>query len=144
MLKKALYGLKQAPRAWFHRFSSFLLSHEFVCSTADTSMFALHTGSYILVLLLYVNDIILTGSSTILLHSFISTLSNHFAMKDLEDLHYFLGLQVTRTPAGIFLSQQKFLHKFHLHTTKPVTSPCVARTTLSLSDDELLTDATEY
>jgi len=82
-LKKALYGLKQAPRAWFHRFSSFLLSHGFVCSTADPFMFVLCTGSHILVLLLYVDDIILTGSSTTLLHFFISTLPNQFAMNDL-------------------------------------------------------------
>ena len=84
-------------------------------------MFVLGTGSHILVLLLYVDDIILTGSSTTLLLSFISTLSNQFTMKDLGDLHYFLGLQVTCTPTGIFLSQQKYaadlLRKFHLHTT---------------------------
>ena len=111
-------------------------------------MFVLCTGSHILILLLYVDDIILTGSSTTLLHSFISTLSNQFAMKDLGDLHYFLGLQVTRTPAGIFLSQQKYvadlLHKFHLHTTKPVTTPSVAWTTLSLTDGKLLADAIQY
>ena len=69
-------------------------------------------------------------------------------MKDLGDLHYFLSIQVIRTSVGIFLSQQKYvadlLHKFHLHTTKPITSPSVARTTLSLTVSELLADATEY
>jgi len=57
-LKKALYDLKQALRPWFHHFSSFLLSHGFVCSSVNPSMFVLCTGSHILVLLLYVDDII--------------------------------------------------------------------------------------
>jgi len=59
-------------------------------------------------------------------------------MKDLGDLHYFLSIQVTHTSAGIFLSQQKYvtdlLHKFHLHTTKPGTTPSVPSTTLSPTD----------
>ena len=59
-LKKTLYSLKPAPRAWFHCFRSFLLSHGFVCSNADPSMFFLCTSSHILVLLLYIDDIILT------------------------------------------------------------------------------------
>ena len=75
-LKKAQYDLKQAPRAWFHHFSSFLLSHGFVCSNANPFMFVLHSGSHIQVLLLYVDDIILTRSSTTLLHPFLSILSN--------------------------------------------------------------------
>ena len=126
-LKKALYSLEQAPRAWFHRFNSFLLSHGFVCGNAYPSMFVLYTGSHILILLLYVDDIILTGSSITLRHSFICILSNQLAMKDLGDIHYLLGIQVTRTPAGIFLSQQKYvvhlLHKFHLHTTNVLPLP---------------------
>lgn len=146
-LQKALYDLKQAPRAWFHRFNSFLLSHGFVCGSADPSMFVLRTGSHILVLLLYADDIILTGSSSMLLSSFISTLSNQFAMKDLRDLHYFLGIQVKRDSMGIFLSHHTYvddLHKFHLHVVKPVATPSAACTLLSLTDGELLTDPSEY
>ncbi|XP_071727199.1 secreted RxLR effector protein 161-like [Rutidosis leptorrhynchoides] len=60
-LKKALYGLKQAPRAWFQRLSSFLVSLGFTCSRADTSLFVFKKDSNILYLLVYVDDIILTG-----------------------------------------------------------------------------------
>ena len=103
-LKKAIYGLKQASRAWFHRFSSFLLFHCFACSTVDPSMFVYSTGSHTLILLLYVDDIVLTGSTASLLHSFITILSQQFAMKDLGDLYYFLGLQVVRSPSSLFLT----------------------------------------
>jgi len=68
-------------------------------------------------------------------------------MKDLGDLHYFLGVQVVRTPTGIFMTQQKYvhdlIHKFHMHTAKPVRTPSLSRTSLTLSDGELLADPTE-
>lgn len=62
-LKKVLYGLRQAPLAWFHRFSSFLLTMGFKGSRADSSLFIYHKGSMILYLLLYVDDIIVTGNN---------------------------------------------------------------------------------
>ncbi|CAH9122907.1 unnamed protein product [Cuscuta epithymum] len=69
-------------------------------------------------------------------------------MKDLGNLHYFLGIEASRSPKGLFLSQNKYvtdlLARFHLHTVKPVRTPLASRTTLSLSDGELLVDSTEY
>ncbi|CAH9084056.1 unnamed protein product [Cuscuta europaea] len=69
-------------------------------------------------------------------------------MKDLDNLHYFLGIEATRTSKGLFLSQQKcvtdLLARFHLHTVKSVRTPLASRTTLTLTDGEPLTDATEY
>ena len=90
-------------------------------------MFVYRSGSRSLILLLYVDDIILTESTPSMLHSFIDILSRHFAMKDLGDLHYFLGLRVVRSFFGIFLVQQKYvhnlLHKFQLQTTIPIKTP---------------------
>jgi len=60
-----------------------------VCSQADTSMFVHSQGISTLILLLYVDDIILTGSSSFILHNFISLLSQQFAMKDLGGLQFF-------------------------------------------------------
>jgi len=71
-------------------------------------MFVFHHGTTTLILLLYINDIILTGSSIFVLHWFIFILSHQFAMKDLGDLHYFLGVQVVWNSKGIFLTQQKY------------------------------------
>lgn len=69
-------------------------------------------------------------------------------MKDLGDSHYFLGVQAVRTPSTLFLCQRKYvldlLCKFHLHTLKTVRTPIVSRTTLSLTDCELLSNHTNY
>lgn len=92
-LKKALYGPKQAPRAWLDRFSSFLSSQSFVART-DSSLFVLTNGGDCVVLLLYVDDMLITGNSSSPLDTFLSTLKHEFAMKDLGYVHHFLGIQV--------------------------------------------------
>ena len=74
-LHKAIYGLKQTPQAWFQKFNGFLLHYGFVCSGADPSMFVFRSSIGIMILRVYVDDIILTGSSSSLLHSFIRVLS---------------------------------------------------------------------
>lgn len=62
-LQKALYGLKQAPRAWYSTFSSFLLSQGFQNSHCDSSLFLYKTSTVILVVLVYVDDILITGNA---------------------------------------------------------------------------------
>lgn len=86
-LNKCIYGLKQAPRAWFEKFSGFLINVGFIMSDSNLSLFLYFSNSEVLLLLLYVDDIILIGSSPSMLSSFVSTLSNTFAMKDLGNLH---------------------------------------------------------
>ncbi|GJW23775.1 ribonuclease H-like domain-containing protein [Tanacetum coccineum] len=108
LLQKSLYGLKQAPRAWFQRFSSYAIRAGFYHSKTDSSLFIFHKGLDTAYLLLYVDDIILTASSTSLLQRIISLLHAEFAMTYLGPLNYFLGISVTRTTSGIFLSQTKY------------------------------------
>ncbi|GJX34847.1 ribonuclease H-like domain-containing protein [Tanacetum coccineum] len=108
LLQKSLYGLKQAPRAWFQRFSSYVIRAGFYHSKTDSSLFIFHKGPDTAYLLLYVDDIILTASSTSLLQRIISLLHAEFAMTDLGPLNYFLGISATRTTSGIFLSQTKY------------------------------------
>ena len=112
-------------------------------------MFVYHHGSTTMLLLLYANDIILTSSSSSVLHRFITILSNQFAMKDLGDLHYVLSVQVVRSSQGLlFLTQHKYIYdlirNFHMHTAKPVHTPSLSRTSLTLTDGELLADPIEY
>ncbi|GJU55501.1 ribonuclease H-like domain-containing protein [Tanacetum coccineum] len=92
----------------FQRFASFATRIGFQHSKTDTSLFIFHHGSDIAYLLLYVDDIILTASSVVLLHRIIDTLHSEFAMIDLGSLNYFLGIFAQRTASGMFLSQSKF------------------------------------
>nr|GFC72643.1 ribonuclease H-like domain-containing protein [Tanacetum cinerariifolium] len=98
-LQRSLYGLKQAPRAWFQ------------------------WGSYIDYLLLYVDDIVLTASSTSLLQRIITLIHSEFAMTDLGSLNYFLGISAQRSKFGLFLSQSKFvvgiLKRAHIQHCNP-------------------------
>jgi hypothetical protein len=93
-LHKSLYGLKQAPMAWFERFTTQLESLGFTVSTVDPSLFVFKSGPDTLYLLLYVDDIILTGTSPTLITTLISNLKHTFELKDLGPLQYFLGLQL--------------------------------------------------
>ena len=103
-LKKYLYGLKQAPRAWYEKMDSFLLSLGFSHCLSDSNVYILRKDNELLILVLYVDDLILTGSSTILIDKVKFDLQQQFDMADLGLLHYFLGLQVTQSTYGIGLS----------------------------------------
>jgi hypothetical protein len=122
-----LYGLKQAPRAWYSRFATYLTTLGFIEAKSDTSLFIFHRGSDTLYLLLYVDDIILTASSTELLRRTISALQREFAMKDLGPLHHFLGITVERRPDGLFLHQRTYtldiLKRAVMANCKPCTIP---------------------
>lgn len=143
-LKKAIYGLKQAPRAWFERFGGFLTQHGLIRSVCDTSMFIYQSGSRMLLLLLYVDDIILTGSSLELLQSFIALLSKEFSMKDLGDLYFFLGIEYTRTADTLLLSQKKYaltlLQKADMLLCGPATTPVTSGPRVSFHHGIVLDD----
>jgi hypothetical protein len=94
-LHKTLYGLKEAPRAWYTRLSYFLLSLGFHTSKVNTSLFILFVGAAdMFYLLVYVDDILLTGSDSTMLHHLIQLLSSKFKLRDLGCVQYFLGIEV--------------------------------------------------
>ncbi|KAJ0799808.1 putative RNA-directed DNA polymerase transcription factor Lambda-DB family [Helianthus annuus] len=146
-LNKAIYGLKQAPRAWFHRLSLFLLNNGFSCSRADPSLFIYKRGSCIMYLLVYVDDLILTGNDSSTISSFISYLNKEFAIKDLGKLNYFLGLEVTYTQNGIFVNQSKYaldiLTRAKMLDAKPAPTPLSTNVTF-VSTGTMFSDATLY
>ena len=111
-------------------------------------MFIYKRGSHILVLLLYVDDIVLTGSSHDWLISFISTLAKEFEIKDIGPLHYFLGLEVTDLHPELYLPQAKYafdlLQRSAMLKCKPCNTPLSAKSKLSATDGTPLFDATEY
>jgi hypothetical protein len=105
LLQMSLYGLNQAPWALYQRFATFLRQLGFVASTSDTSHFVYKEGVQIAYLLVYVDDIILTALSSTLLQHIMAKLNSEFAMTDLGELHHFLGITVTHSTDGLFLSQ---------------------------------------
>ncbi|CAJ2666261.1 unnamed protein product [Trifolium pratense] len=147
-LKKALYGLKQAPRAWYMELRVFLLSIGFVNSTADASLFIQRTPRATLYLLVYVDDIIVTGSSSTELSRLIATLAARFSLKDLGYLNYFLGVEVIPSTAGMFLSQRKYitdlLQKSGMTEGKPASTPITATPPLLKNSGDPLPSPTEY
>lgn len=87
-----LFMVRQAPRAWFSFFSSYLLTLRFQASATDFSLFILHQDNAIIAILVYVDDIILTGSGASFFSHLIQQLSTGFVM----------------TETGLFLSQAKY------------------------------------
>ncbi|XP_041009156.1 uncharacterized mitochondrial protein AtMg00810-like [Juglans microcarpa x Juglans regia] len=137
-LNKSIYSLKQAPRAWFAKLSDGLLTLGFRCSSADSSLFIFRIGSDCIYLLIYVDDILVTGSSSLLISQFIASLSKYFPVKDLGLLHYFLGIEVHRTSSGLFLSQTKYitdlLKRTNMHNCKAVSTPMSSSEKLTVLD----------
>ncbi|CAL5401450.1 unnamed protein product [Camellia sinensis] len=139
-LHKALYGLKQAPRAWFSTFSTFLLSQGFIASHCDSSLFIKKTASAITILLIYVDDILLTGSDVSYITSLLAQMHKVFSMKELGFLNYFLGISVHMSAAGFFLHQSKYateiLAKAGMSHCKPYASPMATKSS-SFHDSDL-------
>ncbi|KAJ0860505.1 putative RNA-directed DNA polymerase [Helianthus annuus] len=146
-LNKALYGLKQAPRAWFQRLSSFLISYGFTCSRADPSLFIFSQDDSIMYLLVYMDDLILTGNKSTSITNFTRHLHTEFAIKDLGSLNYFLGLEVIHDTDGLFLTQTKYandiLDRAGLTNAKPIATPLSTSDTFT-ADGTPFADPTLY
>src|SRR3954470_1111904 len=99
-LRRALYGLKQAPRAWFERFRRSLLAIGFTQSMADYAMFRQTTTTGVVILILYVDDMVITGSDLDAISLLKQHLQSEFEMKNLGSLRYFLGIEVAYSPEG--------------------------------------------
>jgi len=136
-LKKSLYGLKQAPRAWYAKMDSFPLESGFSRCHSDNIVYTKKVGKSLIILVLYVDDLILTCSDPNLINHVKSSLKMKFEMTDLGNLHYFLGLQVLQSKKGISLTQSKYacdiLHHFHMEDCKPSPSPFHSRVKLSVN-----------
>ena len=105
-LKKALYGLKQSPRAWFGRFTQAMVSLGYKQSQGDHTLFIKHSQDGKLTLLLvYVDDIIITGDHELEKQTLRDRLAAQFEMKDLRKLMYFLGIEVAYSWQDIFIFQ---------------------------------------
>ena len=103
-----MYGLKQAPRAWFEKLKGTLLTWSFHNSVSDTSLFYTHRNGRMLLLLVYVDDILITGESFDDVQMVIRVLNKKFAFQDLGSVSDFLGFEVTRNSSQFHLCQSKY------------------------------------
>ncbi|GJW77173.1 retrovirus-related pol polyprotein from transposon TNT 1-94 [Tanacetum coccineum] len=147
-LKKALYGLKQTPRAWYDMLSSFLLSQEFSKGVVDPALFARKEGKDILLVLIYVADIIFASTDLALCDVFVYILSTKFKMSMMGKISFFLGLQISQSPSGIFINQSKYaleiIKKYGMEPSDSVDTPMVDRTKLDEDLQGKLVDPTHY
>ena len=95
LLQRSLYGLKQTPRAWFAKFSSTISQHDFSGNSFDTALFLRRSGHGITILLLFVDDMFITGDDMQGIQDLKHFLGLQFEMKDLGPLNYFLGIEVS-------------------------------------------------
>lgn len=147
-LKKALYGLKQSPRAWFGKIAEFLEYNGFVITSADASLFVKRKNSKMAVVLVYVDDLIITGDHTEMISQLKENLCIRFHMKGLGKLSHFLGLELSYESTGIVLHQKKYsfdlLKKFGMLNCKPTVTPIDTNVKLSLDVGRELEDPTMY
>ncbi|GKB46301.1 retrovirus-related pol polyprotein from transposon TNT 1-94 [Tanacetum coccineum] len=147
-LKKALYGLKQAPRAWYDMLSSFLISQQFSKGAVDPTLFTRHAGNDILLVQIYVDDIIFASTNTAMCNEFANQMTTKFKMSMMGQMSFFLGLQISQSPRGIFINQSKYaseiVKKYGLHSTDSVDTPMIENKKLDEDLQGKQIDATLY
>ncbi|KAG8486018.1 hypothetical protein CXB51_019401 [Gossypium anomalum] len=148
-LKKALYGLKQAPRAWYDRVDAYLSKLGFKKSLSEPTLYVKKSkDETLLIVSIYVDDLLVTGSKDVLVNEFKAQMQEVFDMTDLGFMTYFLGMEVNQTDRGIFISQHAFslkiLDKFSMQNCKPVSTSMAQGEKLSSIGDHVRVDEKEY
>jgi len=134
-LQQSLYGLKQAGRQWYEKLSTFLISQNYILSSADHSLFLKRHDIDTTIILVYVDDIVLTRNDHAEILNITNMLDQNFKIKNLGDLTYFLGLKVARNNSRIHLSQRKYtinlLHETGMQDCAPMPTPMTHSSHLS-------------
>jgi len=147
-LRKALYGLKQAPRAWYGKIAEFLTYSGYSVTSADCSVCVKSVNTKLANVLVYVDDLIITGDCEEEIFLIKQNLSVRFQMKKLGQLKHFLGLEIDYTHEGLVLHQKRYsrdlLKKFGMVNCKPISTPMEANAKVCALEGKDLEDATMY
>ncbi|GKB41815.1 retrovirus-related pol polyprotein from transposon TNT 1-94 [Tanacetum coccineum] len=147
-LNKAIYGLKQAPHAWYDLLSKFLLSQEFSKGTVDPTLFIRRQGKNILMVQIYVDDIIFASTTPELCHQFLKITCSKFKMSMMGKISFFLRLQISHSPRGIFINQSKYalesLKKYGMESSDLVDTLMVEKSKLDEDTQGKTVDPTHY
>ncbi|XP_068504206.1 uncharacterized mitochondrial protein AtMg00810-like [Phaseolus vulgaris] len=142
------YGLKQASHTWYEKLSLLLQSSGYAQAHADHSLFIKNTSYVFTVLIVYVDDIVLTGNCASEITKIKATLHSHLHIKDLGQLKYFLGIEVAHSSQGISLCQRKYcldlIKDSGLMGCKPFSTPMDDFMRLHQDSSEPLPDPLSY
>ena len=109
-LRRALYVLKQAPWAWFAKFNSTIFRLGYTTSPCNSTLFLCRTDKGTILLLLYMDDMIIVGDDLSGIQELEDFLNRQFEMKDLGHHSYFLGLEITYSTDGLYVTQAKYAY----------------------------------
>ena len=108
-LNKSLYRLKQAPREWYSKMDAFLLFQNFQRCISDTNVYLQKYDGNLIIIFLYFDDLLITGSTVASISAIKTALHNAFEMSDLGLLKQFLGLEIEQNSDGIMVTQSKYI-----------------------------------
>eukprot|EP00253_Pinus_taeda_P030704 PITA_30704 len=148
-LVNSLDGLKQAPRDWYEKLTEHLLKLNFKhYDLDDATLFVKQVGKTVVYLVVYVDDLLMTGNNESHTTSIKKELRKGFEMTDLGYVHYYLGIEVTQHPKSIFLSQKKYigdlLNRYGMAECNPLTTPMEQNLKLTSIEGKEFEDATKY
>ncbi|XP_016186367.1 uncharacterized protein LOC107628073 [Arachis ipaensis] len=147
-LERSLYGIKQGSRQWNHMLHSVLVEAGYTKSAFDHYLFTKGTKFGFTALLVYVDDLVITGNDEKEINQIKRILDEKFKIKDIGDLKFFLGMEGTRSKKGIALYQRKYvmdlLKETRFEDCKPATTPLDYTVKLSREKEKLLKDHSGY
>ncbi|GAU38979.1 hypothetical protein TSUD_378550 [Trifolium subterraneum] len=148
-LNKALYGLKQAPRLCNKRIDQFFVMQGFQKCSVEYGVYVKHSDDkHMLIICLYVDDLLVTGSSLTEIENFKSQMESGFEMTDLGKLTYFLGMELLETPKGMILHQAKYateiLKKFEMLDCNSSVTAADTRLKLEVEESSDTVDSTMF
>ena len=147
-LYKALYGLKQAPRACNEKLNQVLQAPKFIRCHKEPSLYRKHEDEHILLVAVYVDDLLITGSSLDQVLEFKASMAKKFEMSDLGRLNYYLGIEVTQCEEVIVLKQERYANRIldeaGMNDCNAVQAPMEFGLKLSKSLDEEDVDEKNY
>lgn len=130
-LNKALYGLKQAPRQWFATLTTCLKTLGLSASSANPSLYTYKNQSTTINILIYVDDLLITGNDPLATIRLISQLQHHGQLSQIGPISCFLGIEVTHSTHGIHLNQERYLlyilHKSNMINSKLLSTPITTK-----------------
>jgi len=137
------------PRAWYEKLTEHLLKLNYKhFNLDDATLFVKKVGKSVVYLVVYVDDLLITGSNDDYIASIKRELKKVFDMTDLGLLHYYLGIEVIQNPKFIFISQKKYigelLCKFGMQDCNYVSTPIEKNLKISSNEGNTLEDATKY